>query len=864
MTRPPVWFRAFLALVPRDFRRRHGEEITHLAARYAEGRAWPGRTLVWARACLDLLAVAIRSRATLPEQLTRDVRSGVRSLRRDLGFTTFAVVMVGMGVGASVAVFSVARALLLRPLPFTEPDRLVWISNGEFGRGQALSSISVQSGQLEPLRTVSTQFADVGGYHLFDRAGDHTIRVGEASLRATRLRVTGNFFDLLGVHPVMGRLFAADEMLDDSPPVVLLTHAGWQRIFGGAPNAVGTEIELDERRATVIGVLPPSFGFTEIFAPGSRIDYVQAWPLTERSNRSGNTLGLIGRLAPGASIASAQAEAVALVRSDLSNRFNPVVRPLRDHLSGGFRATVALLAASVLLVVLMVCANLSNLLMARGAARERELSVRAAIGADRARLIRQLLTESLLLSGAGAALGVGLAVAGTRFLAGLDLRIPMLSHTRVDGTVLLLTLVAAVGTGLLFGVAPALRGASQAPGAALSGGARGASDSRRQVGFRSTLVAAQVAIACLLLVASTLTARSLLHLADTDLGYDPEGRVAIRVDPTNRFETDAERIGYYSSVLDGVRAASGITAAGLSDLLPMAFNRRWDLRVVGRDDESWSPFMRIVSEDYTKAMGLEVVRGRGFTPADGPDATPVALINEVLAERVWQDESPLGSILATSGREYEVVGVVRSTRQLSVDQEPGLELFLPIRQIGDHRAVHLIVSGDRPPEDLTAIARAAVQEVAPTVPLDEVVALEAVVGSSLATQRFLAALLGGFAAFALLLAALGVYAVISYSVSRRRREIGIRMALGATSQRVVRRLLRDGVVMTGVGLGVGLVLSLAGAQSLQSLLYGIEATDPVSLAVVVAALGGVAIVASWIPARRALAIDPAEAVKGED
>lgn len=861
--KPPIWFRAFLALVPRDFRRRHGDEITHLASRYAEGRSLAGRTAVWARASLDVLSVAIRARATLPDQLTRDARTGIRSLRRDLGFTAFAILMIGFGIGASVAVFSVARALLLRPLPFSEPERLVWISNGEFGRGQALSTISVQSGQLEPLRTVATQFTDVGGYHLFDREGDHTIRFGDVSLRATRLRVTGNFFGLLGVQPIEGRLFADEEVIDDGPPVVLLTHAGWRRLFDGAGGAVGSEIDLDGDRATVIGILPPSFGFTEIFAPGSRIDYVAPFPLTERSNRTGNTLGLIGRLAPGASIASAQAEAEALTRSDLSNEFEPVVRPLRDHLSGGLRPTVGLLAASVLMVMLMVCANLSNLLLARGAARERELSVRAAIGADRGRLIRQLLTESLLLSGAGAVLGVGLAVAGTRLLASLDLRIPMLAQTRVDGTTLRLTLVAAVGTGLLFGVAPALRGSAHAPGAALGSGARGTSDNRQRVGFRRTLVAAQVAIACLLLVASTLTARSLLHLVDTDLGYDPEGRVAVRIDPTARFESDAERIAYYTAVLDRARSTPEVEAAGLSDLLPMAFNRRWDFRVVGRDEDPRYPFMRIVSDDYAAAMGLEVVRGRDFTPADGPDSRPVALVNELLAERAWPGESPLGAIINTSGHEYEVVGVVRSTRQLSVDQEPGIELFLPMWQNGDQSAVHLIVRGDRPPADLTALARSAVRGVSADVPLDQVVSLDAVVGSSLATQRFLASLLGGFAAFALLLAALGVYAVVSYSVSQRRREIGIRIALGATNERVVGRLLRDGVAMTAVGLGVGLLLALAGAGSMQSLLYGVEATDPLNLAAVIAALSGVAVAASWIPARRALAIDPAEAVKSE-
>lgn len=865
MTRPPIWFRGVLALLPRDFRERHGEEIVDLATRYAHGRSWLGRTGIWLRAAIDLLAVGLGSRARMSDAFRRDVHTGLRSLRRDPAFALFAVAMIGLGVGSSVTVYSVARALLLRPLPFAEPERLVWISNGDFGRGQALSSISVQSGQLEPLRNASSQFDDVGGYHLFDRAGDHTLRVGESSIRATRLRVTPNVFDVLGVQPAAGRLFAPDEVVDDAPPAVLLTHGSWMRLFDGRGDVVGGTVTLDDAPATVVGVLPASFDFTQIFAPGSRIDYVAPFPLTERSNRSGNTLGLIGRLSPGATVASAQAEAEALVRTDVGNTFDPVVRPLRDHLAGGFRPTVALLAASVGLVLLLVCANLSNLLLARGANRRRELSIRAALGAGRRRLVSQLLTESLILAGTGAVLGVALAVAGTRILAVQELGIPLLGQTRVDGWALSLALVGSVGVALLFGVAPALRSTADDAGGSLRGATRGASQDRRSSGLQRMLVVSQLAIACLLLAISTLTARSLLRLSDTDLGYDPTGRIAIRIDPVARFADSEERQAYYGGILDRVRAEPAVAAAGLTDLVPMAFNRRWGFDVEGRPDlGEVLPFVRIVSDGYVSAMGIEVLEGRDFTPADGPGAPGVALVNETLARRIWPDDGAVGARAHSSGYDVEIVGVVRSTRQQSVDQEGGFELFLPMRQVGDHRAAYLVVQGDRPTPELTAAARSAVGTVAPHVPLDQVLSLDAVVGGSLAPRRFLAALLAGFAVFALVLAALGVYAVVSYSVARRRREIGIRVALGATHDQVVVGLVRDGFVMTILGLGVGLLGSLLLSGALRGLLYGIEPTDPGTLLGAACTLALIATAASWLPARRALAVNPVEAVKGDE
>ncbi len=861
MSRPPLWFRVLLALLPEDFRRDHGEEMCELAALYAEGRSAPGRALVWARAGLDLLVVAARGRAGVLEGVGRDVRYGTRSLRREPGFALFAVGIVGLGMGASVTVFSVAQALLLRPLPFDEPERLVFVSNGDFGRGQALSAISVQSGQVESLRATATQFIDVGGYHLFDRRGDHTFHLSNGPVRVTRLRVTGNLFDVLGVEPVVGRLFAPEETLDDSPPVVLLTYPAWQRLFSGDRSVIGASVRLDDSSVTVIGVLPPSFDFTEIFLPGSRIDYVAPFPWGERSNRQGNTLAVIGRLSPGATVASAQAEAEAAVipPADRINRYTPVVRPLRDHLSGGYRPTVLLLVASVALVVLMVCANLSNLLLARGAARKRELSIRAAIGAGRGRLVQQLLTESLILAACGAILGVLVAFNGTRLLASLDLRIPMLGHTRVDGTALGLAVAASAAVALLFGVAPALRGTDVDPNESLKEGARGSSEGPGQSTLRRALVVSQVAIACILLVASTLTARSLVHLLRTDLGYEPVGTIALRIDPSHRFDTEEARVQYLADMLSSTREAPGVEAAGLADMLPMAFNRRWQMRLLDRSDDPVYPFMRLISDGYVDAMGLELLEGRDLSAADVSGTPTVGLVNDVVAGLLWGEESPVGARVRTSGLELEVVGVVRSTRQRSVDQEPGAELFLPIRQVRDHGAIHLLVRGGGPPEDLVAAARAAARSVDADVPLDQAVSLGRVVDTSLAPKRFLVWLLGGFAAFALVLAALGIYAVVSYSVAQRRREIGIHIALGATNELVIRRLVRDSLTMTVLGLAVGLTLARLTAGTLQGFLFGVEATDLLTLVGVAAVLVAVAVAASWIPARRVLAVNPIEA-----
>lgn len=879
MTGVPRWFRALLSLLPDHFRKSHGEEICELAELYARDRGALGRGLVWLRAAIDLLVVAVRrapvqrqgrwsvqesARVGWLDSAARDLRYALRSLRRDRGFAVFAVLIIGVGIGASVTVFSVARALLLRPLPFDEPERLVWVSNGDFGRGQSLSSISVQVGHLQRVRDGATQLTDAGGYHLFDRAGDHTLLANGRPFRVTRLRVTENFFPMLGVEPQHGRAFAAEEAWDDGPHAIMLTHGSWQRYFGSDLDILGASVTIDDVPATVVGILPRDFDFTSIFAPGTTVDYVAPFPLSERSHRSGNTLGVIARLAPGATVASAQSE-IDAYEADADwpnnwNAFHPVIRPLRAHLSNGFVSTMSLLVAGVTLVMLLVCANLSNLMLARGATRERELAIRSALGAGRRSIIQQMLMESVLVSLAGAALGVFLAVQGTGFLTSMDLRIPMLSTASVDLPALGMAVVAAVTAGLLFGVVPAFRGASTPLNQTLKDAGRGSSDGQGRRALRNTLVICQMTVATILLVASTLTARSLYNLLETDLGFDADNVVAIRIDPSVRFDSQQEHAAFFNDVLEQMQSAPGIEAVALSDMLPMAFNRRWTISAADAiTEEDISPFVRVVSEGYLQTMGMSLLSGRDFSRTDGPGAEPVVMVNPALARQLWGDADPIGRTIHAANADRRVIGVVRPTRQQSVDQESGPEIFFTNRQVVETlSAVHLILRADHSTEDLVGIARGEMASIAPSIPLDGVVRIRDSVDASVAPRRFLAGLLSAFAAFALILAALGVYAVISYSVAQRKREIGIRLALGATVSSVQSRISRETALLTALGIGSGLVIAAVAGRSLEAVLFGVEPADPLTFVIVSVLLGGIAMLAGFVPARSAARANPVD------
>jgi predicted permease len=822
----------------------------------------------------------------------RDLWQALRTLRRDARLTAFAILVVGLGVGAAVTVFSVVQALLLRPLPFREPGRLVWVDNRASEQRAAtltedLSARTVQVAHLETLRAQSRTLADVAGFFPFYGRGDHSLTGPGEPERLTGVQVTANFFPLLGVGPAAGRGFTAEESRWGGPKAVLLSHAFWARRFAADPGVVGRPITLDGEPVTVVGVLPAAFDFGSVFAPGTRVDYFAPFPLSPETNQQGNTLILVGHLRPGATPAAAQREAAALVnpgvigagpiderRPDGLNAFAPRVRALRAAVSGAYRPALLLLAGAVGLVLLLVCANLANLLLTRAVAREQELALRAALGAGRGRLARLLLMEGGVLAGAGAAVGVGLAAAGTGLVARLAqtgaVHVPLLDQVRVDGPALAVAAVAALLTGVLVGAAPALRasgsrGAGLASHAALKGAGRGASAGAGQGRLRGALVVGEVALACVLLVGAGLLGRSFVRVLDQELGFRPQGAVAVRIDARRAFAGDAQRTAYYADALRRVRATPGVQAAALTDVLPFGFNRQWGVRLPGQapGEDSGPAYVRVVSEGYLRAMGVPLRAGRDFAAADAGAGRPVVLVNEALARALWTGQNPLGRVLTAHNVEWEVVGVVAGTRHQALETAAGPEVYFPMRQLNDYGAVHVVVRGPQPPAALAASVGTALRPMDPALPLTEVRVLEALVDQSVAPRRLVAWLLGGFAGFALALATLGLYAVIAYGVAQRTRELGIRLALGATPGDVQGRVLAGTLRLAAAGLGVGLAAAWALARVMRGLLFGIGAADPATLAGALVVLGGAAALAGYLPARRAARLSPVAALRAE-
>ena len=802
------------------------------------------------------------------ETILQDIRYSFRTLRRDAGLAVFAILIVGLGVGASSTVFSVVNALLLRPLPFEGSERLAWIENSAV---PGLSGQTVQVGHLQDLQAQSRSFSDVAGYDAFYGVGDDKFTGTGEPERLTGVPVTENFFRLLGVQPQLGRLFNAEECRWNGPKAVLLSHRLWERRFASDPGVVGRTLTLNDAPVTVVGVMPASFDFATIFAPGSRVDLYRPFPLNEETNRWGNTLALIGRLKPGVTVEAAQAETKMIAaRSERDhpdrNIFRPRASALRERVSGEFRSAIFVLVCAVGLVMLIVCANLSNLLLARTAIREKEIAIRAALGAGRRRLIRQMLTESLALSCAGAALGLLLAVGGTRLLAHLNaVRIPLLEQVRVDAGALGFTLLIAVLTGVVFGLTPAVKVSALALHSALKESGRGSSGGKRHGRIRGALVVCEVAFACVLLVGAGLLIRSFLRVLDVDLGFQPQSAVALRIDPNSRYSTQALRNSYYDEALRRVSSAPGIEAAGLTDALPLVGNRSWGVVAVGKTyDRGRYPdaFVRIVSDGYLRAMGIPLRAGRDFSAADNPSSPRVIIINESLARALWPGEDPLGKMMRADV-ERQVVGVVRDVRHLALEQESGGEMYLPIRQTNDYSSVTLIARGAGSPAGLASGIREALRPIDSNLPANEFRAIQELVDRATSPRRLIALLLAGFAGFALILAALGIYGVISYSVNQRKQEIGIRMALGASAGDMRKLILRQTLKLATIGMTLGLVASWSLGRALQGLLFGVTPSDPVTFASALVILIVVAALAGYLPARRASQLDPVEALRAE-
>jgi len=793
----------------------------------------------------------------------QDLRYATRTLWRDLGFAIFTILIIGLGVGASSTVFSVLNSILVRPLPFKDPASLVWVANRADNESN-MSARTVQVNRLRALRERNKSLTDIAGYFAFYGVGDVKLTGQGEPERLSAVPVSQNFFPLLGVQPIIGRQFSAEECKWNGPKAALLTYGLWERHFGSDPGIVGQAIRLDDTSVTVVGVMPKFFDFGAIFAPGTHIDLFSPFALSNETDRWGNTLALVGRLKSGVPLPRAQAEADILgdqisAEHPRENDLHPQLTFLREHVSGHLRPALWILACAVGVVMLIVCANLSNLMLARTAARQREMAIRAALGAGRKRLIRQLLTESFLLTGCGAVLGLILTFAATRGIAHLTaFNLPLLTSVRIDPGVLVFTLLVSVATGLLLGVAPALQVSGLRLNSSL--GQRGASEGKEHAWLRGALVISEIAFACVLLVGAGLVIRSFRRVLDVQLGFRPESVASLRIDPNSQYRTQAQKNGYLTEALRLVRNIPGVQSAGVTDSLPLGRNRTWGAGVKGRiyrGEDYPLAFVRMITDGYVKAMGMSLKKGRDLTAYDTADSTPVMLINETMARVLFPGQDPIGQAIAGScGKDRQIVGVLSDVRHMALEKEAGSEMYLPMRQCPDYGSWDLTVRSTLPLSVLASRVESTLRPIAPDLPKGGMRPLTQLVERAVSPRRFIVLLLAGFAAFALILASLGIYGLISYSVNRRTQEIGIRMALGASTFDVQSSIVSSTLALATAGLLIGVIISSGLARAVRSLLFGVSAGDPLTFLGAALVLMSIAVLAGYLPARRASKIDP--------
>jgi predicted permease len=800
--------------------------------------------------------------------LIHDLKYTLRTLARDRGFTAVAVLILALGIGANIAVFSVVNTLLLRPLPFPHSEQLVRIVEKDPTGGE--SSMTYSTDAMQDFQAKNRSFQQVSGYFAFSGPDNVKLMGNGQPQPVTGLMVAGNFFPTLGVEPLLGRQFSAEDCLKNSRPVTMMSYAFWKRRFGANPGIVGQTIDLDGTQMTVVGVLPNTFDFGSVFSPGKKVDLYAPAILGEMEDE-GNTMALVGRLKPGVTLGLAQSEADSLFPKLLFNWKHPEygsgytanLSGLKDYVSGKLRRSLIVLWCAVGMILLIVCVNLSNLLLARAAARGKEFALRTALGAGRGRIVRQLLTESVVLSGAGAILGLGMAFAIVAWLAHQgSIALPLLGSLRIDGAALGWTLLIALTTSILFGLAPGLRMGRGNLQAALKDGGRGASDGRSHERMRAALVISEVGLACVLLVGAGLLLRSFLHVLDVDLGFEPSHSAAISVD-CNDCRDAVKRGVIWQQVIQRVEQIPGVETAGISDNLPMSVNRSWGIQAKGhtyRKGELADTFVYMVSPGYLKSIGMRLVKGRDIRWEDNDKTQAVVVINETVARHLWPGEDPIGRIGQVNGADAQVIGVVADVHETNAETEAGWQMYLSATQFGPEGA-NLVVRTKLPPAALASGVTQVLREINPGQPANEFRPIQTLVDHASSPRRFFMMLVGAFAGLGLLLAALGIYGVISYSVTQRTQEIGIRMALGSSMGRVQRDVLGKTLRLAAAGIVLGSVASLAVARLIGSMLFATSPWDAGTFAGMAVALLAVALISGYIPARRASRIDPLVALR---
>ncbi|MFI5230410.1 MAG: ABC transporter permease [Gemmatimonadales bacterium] len=821
-------------------------------------------------------------RGNLLESITQDIRYGARSLLRTPGFTFAAIVALALGIGANSAILSVVDGVLLRPLPYAAPERLVTVLEKGYNpvAPQNYLDWKRESGSFERMGAAEYWTTTITGM--------------DEPEKLYALHLTSDIFPMLGVRPALGRVWTADEDAAGRDREIVIGHGLWARRFASDSAVLGKKVVLDGNPYTIIGVMPAGFGFAPFWA--TRAELWAPLALDARAgDRAGSSLRVFGKLNPGVTIERARAE-MAAITSRLEREYPGTNRDVRvtdltTQVVGNVRTPLLVILGAVAFVLLIACANVAHMLLARAARRQREIAVRVAIGASRARVIRQLLTESVLLAAAGGAAGLVLARVGVRVLATAGAAsIPRAATVTLDGRVLLATAAITLVTGMAFGLVPALRAAATDLSSSLKEGERGSSGGGRRNRTRNVLIASEFALALMLLVGAGLLIRSFAAMQSLNPGYDPANVLTMVVPVTGTSSSpEGKRAAFYDALLGNIRAMPGVQSASAVNHIPIGgdgwgFSFRVEGRAEPRPEDVPVASYKVVMPGYFTTMRIPILAGRDVSASDKLGAPGVAVVNEYLARRYWPGESAIGKRVsfakdsAGSRAWLTVVGVVHNTIHGDWTAPPEAEVFLPFAQQEDYLAnpaghfsyMTLAIrtscaagAADCDPARLAPAIRAAVRSLDPNVPLAEVQTMSSLVDGATARERFYLVLLAAFAAVAVALAAVGIYGVMSYAVSRRTHELGLRMALGAQPHELLAAVVREGMAVAALGGAVGLAGALAISRVMAGLLFGVKATDPLTLATVAVALGAVALVACYIPARRATRIDPLRALRAD-
>ena len=809
--------------------------------------------------------------------LIDDIRYAVRRLLKNRGFTFVALVAVALGIGANSAMFSVINAVLLRPLPYHAPDRLVTIWEQSPQRG--MDEIPVCLANFRDWAEQNTVFEQISAYTF----GNLNLSGTGEPERLFAVKSSANLFSLVGATPLLGRPFLDEEDKEGANRVVILSHGLWQRRFGSDSGIVGQPVTLNNQSYTVVGVMPASFQFPVGFGYLGKVlndpvdVYVPIAATAAVAARGNFSFFSIGRLKQGVSIDQARVEMTAIEGRivqqypEENSGIGISLIPTHEQTVKAIRPALLVLLGAVAFLLLIACTNIANLLLARAASREREIAIRTALGASRVRLLRLLLTESVILSLAGGCLGLLLALWGTDALLALAPdNIPRLNEVGVDGRVFGFTLAVSLLTGIVFGLIPAIHASKPDLNEALKEGSRGSTGGATGKRIRSILVVVEVALSLVLLIGAGLMIRSFSRLQQTHLGFDPENVVALNLSLSrSKYPEEHQHVAFYQAALERLRAVGGVQSAGATTGLPLTLSVSGsDVRIEGHPDpEPGTETIintRSVTPGYFGTLGIRLIKGRDFTDRDNSDAPKVAVINSHLARTHFPGEDPLGKRITFDDGEswISIAGVIDDVKQLGLDSSAQPEVYFPYAQ-ATHPSMSIVVRTNSSQSNMVAAMKSQIQEIDKDLPVADVRTMSQLLSQSVSGPRFNMLLLTVFAIAALVLAAVGIYGVMSYSVSQRTHEIGIRMALGARTSEVLRLVITHGMFLTLVGLAVGFVASLLLTQLMSSMLFGVTATDPITFAAVSVLLAGVALGACFVPARRAAKVDPMVALRHE-